>query len=284
MTVSSVRANTHAAYQLEKKYGVKPRRVAFETRGQMREESVFLTVIFRSGPKTVLIPFMNRGLSPEYELVSSLVNVGSREKKRLGVLKTDAMLFGKTDSSGRTIIPRWQLIDELKRQYRVEEIDPVDPIPAGVYDALVAVQPSSLDPVRLAHFTDAVARGDAAVIFEDPLPLFADFLAGTAFPKTYRPDLGILPAPKGEIGRLWSILGVLFGTDVLWVYNPYPKLAFFGRFLFVDAKPIRLGGSERAKTRRDETRRARQGTGLGPASFIPNDSVPLILRKSRSLL
>jgi ABC-2 type transport system permease protein len=279
VTVSSVRANTHAAYQLEKKYGVKPRRVAFETRGQMREESVFLTVIFRSGPKTVLIPFMNRGLSPEYELVSSLVNVGSREKKRLGVLKTDAMLFGKTDSSGRTIIPRWQLIDELKRQYRVEEIDPVDPIPAGVYDALVAVQPSSLDPVRLAHFTDAVARGDAAVIFEDPLPLFADFLAGTAFPKTYRPDLGILPAPKGEIGRLWSILGVLFGTDVLWsTYNPYPKLAFFSEeFLFVDAKPIRLGGEPEKSENEKETKPAAPGkvrvSDLLP-SASPNDSAP----------
>ena len=242
VSVSSVRANTHAAYQLEKKYGVKPRRVAFETRGQLREESIFLTVVFRSGPKTVVIPFMNRGLSPEYELVSSLVNVGKREKKRLGVIKTDALLFGRTDSTGRALVPRWQLIDELARQYRVEEIDPAEPIPAGVYDALVAVQPSSLDPARLAHFTDAVARGEAAVIFEDPFPLFADFLAGTAQAKMYRPDLGILPAPKGEIGRLWSVLGVLFGTDILWsTYNPYPKLAFFSEeFLFVDAKPLRL--------------------------------------------
>ncbi|MBQ6157918.1 MAG: Gldg family protein [Thermoguttaceae bacterium] len=242
VSVSSVRANTHAAYQLEKKYGVKPRRVAFETRGQLREESIFLTVVFRSGPRTVVIPFMNRGLSPEYELVSSLVNVGKREKKRLGVIKTDALLFGKTDSAGRALVPRWQLIDELARQYRVEEIDPAEPIPAGVYDALVAVQPSSLDPARLAHFTDAVARGEAAVIFEDPFPLFADYLAGTGQQKTYQPDLGIMPAPKGEIGRLWSILGVLCGTDVLWsTYNPYPKLAFFSEeFLFVDAKPVRL--------------------------------------------
>ena len=246
VTVHSVRANTPAAYQLEKKYAVKPRRVAFETRGQLREESIFLTVVFRSGPKTVLIPFMNRGLSPEYELVSSLVNVGSRPKKRLGILKTDAMLFGKTDSVGRTVIPRWQLVDELARQYRVEEVDPAQPIPAGTYDALVAVQPSSLDPGQLAHFHDAVARGEAVVIFEDPFPLFADFLAGTAAPKSYRPDLGIFPAPKGEIGRLWSTLGVLFGTDVLWsTYNPYPKLAFFSEeFLFVDAKPIRLESEE----------------------------------------
>ncbi|MBR2693229.1 MAG: Gldg family protein [Thermoguttaceae bacterium] len=242
VTVSSVRANTHAAYQLEKKYGVKPRRVAFETRGRLREESIFLTVVFRSGPKTAVIPFMNRGLSPEYELVASLISVGKREKKRLGVLKTDALLFGKTDSAGRPLVPRWQLIDELARQYRVEEVDPADPIPAGTYDALVAVQPSSLDPARLAHFTDAVARGDAAVIFEDPFPLFADFLAGTEQAKVYRPDLGILPAPKGEIGRLWSALGILFGTDVLWsTYNPYPKLAFFSEeFLFVDAKPLKL--------------------------------------------
>ena len=242
VTVSSVRANTRAAYQLEKKYGVRPRRVAFETRGQLREESIFLTVVFRSGPKTVVIPFMNRGLSPEYELVSSLVNVGGREKKRLGILKTDALLFGKADSAGRAVVPRWQLVDELSRQYRVEEVDPADPIPAGTYDALVAVQPSSLDPAHLANFTDAVARGEAAVIFEDPFPLFADFLAGTDQPKIYRPDLGILPAPKGEIGRLWSTLGVLFGTDVLWsTYNPYPKLAFFSEeFLFVDAKPLKL--------------------------------------------
>ena len=272
VTVRTVRANTLAAYQLEKKYGIKPRRVAFETRGQLREESIFLTVVFRSGPKTVLVPFMNRGLSPEYELVSSLVNVGNRPKKRLGILKTDAMLFGKTDSVGRTVITRWQLVDELARQYRVEEVDPSLPIPAGAYDALVAVQPSSLDPGQFAHFHDAVARGEAAVIFEDPFPLFADFLAGTAAPKTYRPDLGLFPAPKGEIGRLWSTLGVLFGTDILWsTYNPYPKLAFFSEeFLFVDAKPIKLENEEEA-AKQSPVKKVRVSDYL-PA-VRPNESV-----------
>lgn len=274
LSVHSIRANTPAAYQLEKKYGVKPRRVAFETRGRLREESIFLTVVFRSGPKTVIIPFMNRGLSPEYELVASLVNVGNRVKKRVGIVKTDAFLFGKTDSAGVPLIPRWQLVDELARQYSVEEVDLTEPVPAGYYDALVAVQPSSLDSGKLARLTESVVRGDAAVIFEDPFPLFADFLAGTGLPKTYNPGLGILPAPKGEMGRLWSALGVLFGTDVLWnTYNPYPKLAFFSdEFLFVDAKPIRLGGDSSSGEKKDASSEPKTPKKVKVAELLPGSA------------
>ena len=97
--------------------------------------------------------------------------------------------------------------------------------------------------VRL-HFAEAIARGDAVIIFEDPFPLFAaQFLAGTNLPKKMNPSLGIYPGPKGDIGQIWSMLGIFFGKDVLWShYNPSPKLAFFSEeFLFVDAKPIRLG-------------------------------------------
>ena len=67
-------------------------------------------------------------------------------------------------------IPKQLILEELERQYKVEEVDPTNPIEPGRYDVLLVVQPSSLGPPQLANVVDAVKKGQPAVIFEDPFP------------------------------------------------------------------------------------------------------------------
>ncbi len=47
----------------------------------------------RPEPK-VVVPFIDRGIPVEYELVRSICTVTQQKRKQLGVLKTDAQLFG----------------------------------------------------------------------------------------------------------------------------------------------------------------------------------------------
>ena len=88
-----------------------------------------------------MIPFIDKGIPVEYELVRSICTVAEQERKKLGVLKTDVQLFGGFSMQGPT--EESQLVAELKKQYDVVEVDPSKPIKER-YDVLLAVQPSSL--------------------------------------------------------------------------------------------------------------------------------------------
>lgn len=240
LSIRPTEPNSPEAWRLRTRYDLRPKTVRFETRGLVREEPVFLSLIFKSGPKTVVLPFLSRGLSVEYELTSALLNVGSRTKKRIGILNTDAALFGRYDRLGNPILKPWPIIEELSRQYDVEPVDLSEPVETARYDLLLAVQPSSLGQKETLHFLGAVRYGAKTLLFEDPYPLFAmNYLAGTNLPK--RPTAAGF-TPKGDITPLWSLLGILFGNDVLWKnYNPYPKLAGLSEeFIFIDQRPMEL--------------------------------------------
>ncbi|MDO5582185.1 MAG: Gldg family protein [Planctomycetia bacterium] len=232
--------NSRAAYQLERQYDIRPKKVVFDVRGRVREEAIFLSIIFRSGPKTIVIPFMNRGLSVEYELVNSLLSIGNREKKRVGIVRTAAALLGRLDANGNLVQLPWPIIDELGKQYIIEDVDPDKPIPTGRFNALLAVQPSSLGPAGLMNLAGALRSGQPTVIFEDPYPIFAEYLPGTNLHSIGGGRRMVPPGARGDLGILWGMMGITFSTEILWKnYNPYPKLAALSEeYIFVDARPI----------------------------------------------
>jgi ABC-2 type transport system permease protein len=132
-----------------------------------------------------------------------------------------------------------RLIEELRKQYDVVQVDATNPITER-YDALLAVQPSSLNPNQMANFVAAVQSGQPTAIFEDPFPTDGNVPA-TSQPK--RPAGGMQamfggmqpPEPKGDIRQLWDLLGVEFtGDRVIWQeYNPYPMFQFVDEIVFV---------------------------------------------------
>ena len=229
------------AARAEQRYGITPRRVFSTKRGRFTEDNIFLGVAFTSGLEKVILPFIDRGIPAEYELVRSLATVTQQERKKVGVLKTDAGLFGQMNMQSMGSSPNWPIIEELEKQYEVVEVDPASPIEER-YDVLLAVQPSSLAPEQMENFLSAVRTGQPTAIFEDPFPLFAGNVPGTTAPK--RPPggpqammMGQRPEPKGDITPLWRMLGVDFGANnVVWQnYNPYPKLSnLYEEFVFVD--------------------------------------------------
>jgi ABC-2 type transport system permease protein len=247
--VHEVENFSEEAANAEKAYGIEPREVRTIDRGARKSEEIYLGAAFSSGLDRVVIPFIDKGIPIEYELVRSICTVAQQQRKKLGVLKTAAPLLGGFSMQGPT--EESQLVVELKKQYDVVEVDPSKPIldpkkPINEqFDVLLAVQPSSLNPESMKNFVDAVKAGLPTAIFEDPYPwpqLYPE-VVGTAQPN--RPPGGMMgmfggggqAEPKGDISQLWKLLGVdMYGDEVVWQqFNPEPKLGdIYKEWIFID--------------------------------------------------
>jgi ABC-2 type transport system permease protein len=241
VTVHNTEPLSDEASLAEKRFGIEPRRVATRQHGVISFDNIFMAVAVTSGLEKVILPFIDRGIPIEYELIRSLGTVTEEKRKKIGVLTTDAQLFGRFNMISPSAAGNWPIIDELEKQYDVVQVNPAQPI-TEKYDALLAVQPSTLGPEEMNNFIAAIENGQPTAIFEDPLPVFASNVPGTSMPR--RPPggmeammMGMRAQPKGDINRLWQLLGIDFlANDVVWQdYNPYPKSAHFPKeFVFVD--------------------------------------------------
>lgn len=231
------------AEQAEQRFGITPKRVVTFERGTLSEDHIFMGVAFTSGLQKVILPFIDRGISVEYELVRSLATVTEQKRKRVGILQTDAPLYGRFNMQSMSTSSNWPIVDELEKQYEVVQVDPTNPI-TEKYDVLLAVQPSSLAPEQMDNFLAAVRSGQPTAIFEDPFPVFAASVPATTAPRQPPGGMnqmmmmgGQQQMPKGDIGKLWNLLGIDFSGDqiVFQDYNPYPKLSHLPEeFVFVD--------------------------------------------------
>ena len=238
------------ATNAEQQFNIRPERVDARLRGARTPEDIFLGVAVTCGLDKVVLPFLGKGLAAEYELMRSIATVSQQKRKKVGVLTTDAKLYGGFDMSNMQSFsqtPNQAIIDELQKQYDLVQVDPNNPITER-YDVLLAVQPSSLAPGAMENFIQAVKSGQPTAIFEDPFPALAPEVPGTMSPKQPPGGGNPLmqrqpPQPKGDIGKLWRTLGVDFnGGNVVWQnYNPYPKFRDSSapkEFVFVEDKAM----------------------------------------------
>jgi hypothetical protein len=234
------------------RFNIEPQLVGETQNGAYKKDNIFMGVAFTSGLEKVVVPFVYRGMSAEYELVRSLCTVTRQKRMRVGVLETDAHVTGSFSQMGPT--RPWQLIDELKKQYEVVTVSPQElaapPKPGESekrYDVLLAIQPSAMGPQEMDGFISTIRRGQPTVIFEDPFFLMMGGVPGTYQPRQPQGMMGGY-APeqreKGDIRALWRLLGIDFADGgegdefnpmpggpppretgrVVWQrYNPFPK-------------------------------------------------------------
>lgn len=257
--VVNAEPRTDEATRAEKQFGIRPRQLEDLSRGTRKVNEIFLGVAVTCGLEKVVIPFFDLGTPIEYELTRAIVTVSQEKRKRLGVVQTDAQLFGGFDFSEMQMggmppqRPKQPIIDELEKQYEVVQVDASKPIEK--FDALLVVQPSSLGPPQMDNLLAAIKKGQPTAIFEDPLPSIMRGVPGTNDEKRGNPMMREMPQPKGDIGRLWDFLGVKMASKestlklgqaeppaaIVWQkWNPYPKIATLGRlpneFVFIGPK------------------------------------------------
>lgn len=231
------------AKKAEELYGIRARQVPIVERGVTKQEDILLGVAITSGLEKVVIPFFDSGLPVEYELIRSVATVARQERKTIGIVNTDANLMGGFTMAGGMMpqsIPKQALVDELEKQYQVEQIDPAGPIAVEIddpenpgkkkrkYDMMIVAQPSSLTDPQLDNVIAAIRQGLPTAVFEDPYPYFFQGVPATSAPKQAAGGMfgGAPPEPKCDITRLWNVLNIEVRTDrIVWQrYMPYLRL------------------------------------------------------------
>jgi ABC-2 type transport system permease protein len=240
---------------------------------------------FTAGLDRVVIPFIDKGIPVEYEVVRSIWTVAQQKRKKLGVVKTDVPLFGSFSMQGPT--EESKLVTELKKQYDVVEVDATKPIKEK-YDVLMAIQPSGLSPQAMQNFVAAVKSGQPTAIFEDPFPWPpGGEVVGTAQQKRPGGGGGMMgmfggggpPEPKGDINQLWKLLGVqMYGDEIIWQdYKPEKKLGnvLLPEFVFIDSDLSSQGTPHPFDPEDPISSGLRQLLFLWPGSFRPEGTTKL---------
>ena len=78
----------------EEQFGIRPQQIRTRSRGAITDEEVILGAVFRCGLQKVVVPFFDYGIPVEYELIRSINTVAQTERKTIGIVRTDALLFG----------------------------------------------------------------------------------------------------------------------------------------------------------------------------------------------
>lgn len=235
---------TDEALLAEKQYGIRPKRVAELERELLTTDDIYLAAVFTSGTEQVVIPSIDPGMSVDYELSRALATVSKKQRKRIGIVRTDVNMFSGIDYQAMRPTPDWKIIEELKSTYNVEEVSPKEKINPLEWDALICVQPSSMGPDEMDNFVEAVRSGVPTAIFEDPVPYFGqEEIPGTTEPRRIPGNMAMAmmmqqPAPpKGDLNKLWELLNVEFIGDgcIAQAYNPIPRFSEMPpQFIFID--------------------------------------------------
>ncbi|MEN9361038.1 MAG: hypothetical protein RL095_2573 [Verrucomicrobiota bacterium] len=214
--------NTAAAKEAKDRFGIEARQIRDASSGAVNVTPVFLGLAVSSGAQQRVIPFIGPALPLEYELAHSIRTASAIERKKLGLLRTEANIRGGMNYQTFQSSPAWQMATELEKQYQVLEVDPAAPYPADL-EVLLVVQPSSLGQAELDRLASHILGGGRSLLLQDPLSLLqmrlSPFMADMPDPR------GQPPAPKGDIEAFFRKIGISAHKDLVAgnTWNPHPQ-------------------------------------------------------------
>jgi ABC-2 type transport system permease protein len=218
------------AVDAREKFGIEPREVLVTGSARASSAQIFMGVAFTCGANEEVIPFFDRGLPVEYEIVRSIRVAAETLRKKIGVLETQAKLSGDFDFQTGRRVPPWRVVEELKKQYEVVMIKAADSLPADI-DALLVVLPSTLPQAALDNLKAYILGGHPTLLLDDPMPLF-DIGLSPVIPSgtqtnPFAQSQGPQPEPKGDIETFMADVGIAWNSGlVVWdAYNPHPDLS-----------------------------------------------------------
>lgn len=224
------------AREAQERYNIRPFRVPVTEESARAVNEIYLGLVFTCGNEEFVIPFFDRGLPVEYELMRSIRVVSRAKRRKVGILNTPAKLFGGFDFQSRSQSQDWSIVAELRKQYEVAQVSPDAGYPADL-DVLAAALPSAMTQAQVDRLAEYVRRGRPALVLLDPMPAFNLELAPHEIAQQASP-FGQPPpaAPRANPRPLLDALGVTWQTNrIVWDnYNPHPQLKSLPReFVFV---------------------------------------------------
>ena len=213
-------------------YGItsQSRRDASAAGRTSRPKTIFMGVAFTCGLEKVILPFVGRGIPVEYELVRSIVTVAKGRPRTIGIVNTDAQLYGQFDMQSMSPGRDWPIIAELEKQYNVVRVDPSQPITGKEYDVAAggATVFAGTGTTRQPRRGDSRRNVPTADFRRSDVPDFRA-LRYPAPDQPRRAPGGMMgmrqpPPPKGDIAETLESFGrrLPCPNKIVWQeYNPY---------------------------------------------------------------
>lgn len=236
------------AEEAAENFGITARNLMENDGGRIGQMEVFMGLAFVSGPREEVVPFMDRGLSVEYEIARALRMVTQDRKKIVGIMRTDAAIMGSFDFQTMSQRRPWRIIKELKKQYDVRNLSPDQDIGEDI-DVLFVPQVSSLTQPHIDKVQAYVDAGRPALLTVDPMPLF-DLRVSPSEPRLPPPGQRNMfgggfggqkqAEPKGNYRSFLQSVGVEW-SDQRVLYDTYKPHAAFStlpeQVIFVGPRP-----------------------------------------------
>ena len=186
-------------------------------------DAIYMGVAFSCGANEFVIPFFDPGLPVEYELMRSIRVVANTERKKIGVLQTEAKLFGGFDFETKRQASDWSIVAELRKQYEVAPVPAAQDYPADL-DVMLVALPHTLQQAEVERLAEYVKAGNPVLLMLDPLPAFNIEMS----PQQVPPNPFMPAAPQrapAELKPVLDALGVDWQRDrIAWdKYNPHPQ-------------------------------------------------------------
>jgi ABC-2 type transport system permease protein len=220
---------TEEARNAREKFGIVPRETLGSGSGRSTPSHVFMGVAFTGGVNQEVIPWFDRGLPTEYELVRSIRVAAKSARKTVGILETPVKMYGGFNFQTMASDPSWPVVSELNKQYEVVQVSAKEPITRKL-DGLLLAMPSTLTQPELDNLKEYVRRGNPTLILEDPLPVIdvrlSPSLPANATQSPFQQNQLSAPEEKGDIHGFMRDLGLSFNAGlVTWdTYNPHPDM------------------------------------------------------------
>lgn len=259
--VHEVEIFSDEAQRAEQVFGIKPEAVGTKEGGRETSTPVILGLAFTCGARELVIPFFHRGLPVQFELIHAIGSVAEVERKAVGIMTGGVNIFGGFDFQNMSRKSEWQVVNDLKKQYDVREVDGTAPIDTSLA-VLVVPMPTALPQEQLDRLAQFLFDGGKALLLCDPFPAIDLEKAPSRPPGAGRNPFQQQQAPetpRGDAQPLLRAMGVRWESDrVSWDgYNPhkweFPKEVVFvgpaadGRPSgFNEADPITAGLQEMA--------------------------------------
>jgi ABC-2 type transport system permease protein len=221
---------TDVARDAREKFGIVPREIPNLRSARFGFSQVFMGIAVTCGAEEQVLPFLDRGLSPEYEITRSMRVVAKTARKKIGLVNTEAKIFGGFDFQTMRSNPPWPVVDELKKQYEVVQVAPDNPITEDL-DGLMVALPSSLSQEEMDNVIQYMEAGHPTLLLIDPLPVVNIGLAPAeragANMNPFMRNQAPPPKEQGNIQQFLTRLGIRWdSTHIIWDnYNPHPDLA-----------------------------------------------------------